>query len=121
MILGFAGLVGAGRTEIMRSIRRRSDRQRQDCKIKGKGSTYQVPASGDPSRHCAFLTEDRKGQGLVLARAIRTNPIRANMEGFLLGLFLNERRSLRAGEQNIASLRIQDPVDRRDRRPAVRW
>ena len=50
-----SGLCRSGRRrsyrDYARSIRRRSDRQRQD-QDQGQGSTYQVPASGDPSRHC---------------------------------------------------------------------
>lgn len=57
----------------------------------------------------AFLTEDRKGQGLVLAQTIRTNLILANMKGFSNGLFLNEKKILESGEKNIASLRIKTP------------
>ena len=50
-----------------------------------------------------------RGQGLVLAQTIRTNLILANMKGFSSGLFLNEKKILEAGEQNIASLRIKTP------------
>ena len=57
----------------------------------------------------AFLTEDRKGQGLVLAQTIRTNLILANMKGFSNGPFLDDKKILESGEKNIAALRIKTP------------
>ena len=118
-----SGLCRSGRRrscrDYARSIRRRSDRQRQD-QDQGQGSTYQVPRQAI-HHGIAFLTEDRKGQGLVLAQTIRTNLILANMKGFSSGLFLNEKR--RSSRQANRTLRrcASRPVDRRDRRPAVRW
>ena len=57
----------------------------------------------------AFLTEDRKGQGLVLAQSIRTNLILANLKGFSNGPFLNEKKIEEEGQKNISSLRIKTP------------
>lgn len=107
-ILGFAGLVGAGRTEIMRAVF--SADPIDSGKIKIKGKEVHIKSPRQAIHHgIAFLTEDRKGQGLVLAQTIRTNLILANMKGFSSGLFLNEKKILEAGEQNIASLRIKTP------------
>ena len=79
-------------------------------KIKIKGKEVHIKSPRQAIHHgIAFLTEDRKGQGLVLAQTIRTNLILANMKGFSSGLFLNEKKILEAGEQNIASLRIKTP------------
>lgn len=79
-------------------------------KIKIKGKEVHIKSPRQAIKHgIAFLTEDRKGQGLVLAQTIRTNLILANMKGFSSGLFLNEKKILETGEQNIASLRIKTP------------
>lgn len=119
-ILGFAGLVGAGRTEIMRAVFGADPIDSGKIKIKGKEVHIKSPRQA--IKHgIAFLTEDRKGQGLVLAQTIRTNLILANMKGFSSGLFLNEKKILETGEQNIASLRIKTPSIDEIVGPAVRW
>ena len=107
-IFGLYGLVGAGRTEIMRAVFGADPIDSGKIKIKGKEVHIKSPRQAI-HHGIAFLTEDRKGQGLVLAQTIRTNLILANMKGFSSGLFLNEKKILEAGEQNIASLRIKTP------------
>jgi ribose transport system ATP-binding protein len=79
-------------------------------KIYIKGQEVQIKNPGQAIRAgIAFLTEDRKGQGLVLAESIRNNLILANMKGFSDGPFLNQKRIMEAGEDNINSLRIKTP------------
>ena len=107
-ILGFAGLVGAGRTETMRAIFGADPIDGGTITIKGKQAHIKTPRQAI-QHGIAFLTEDRKGQGLVLAQSIRTNLILANMKGFSTGLFLNEKKIEDVGQNNIASLRIKTP------------
>ena len=107
-ILGFAGLVGAGRTETMRAIFGADPLDGGKIYVHGKEVKIKTPSDAIKAG-IAFLTEDRKGQGLVLAQTIRTNLILANMKGFSNGLFLNEKKILESGEKNIASLRIKTP------------
>ena len=107
-ILGFAGLVGAGRTETMRAIFGADPIDSGKIYIKGKEVHIKSPRQAI-REGIAFLTEDRKGQGLVLAQTIRTNLILANMKGFSNGPFLDEKKILETGEGNIASLRIKTP------------
>ena len=107
-ILGFAGLVGAGRTETMRAIFGADPIDGGKVYIHGKEAKIKTPRDAIQAG-IAFLTEDRKGQGLVLAQTIRTNLILANLKGFSAGPFLNEKRILETGEQHIASLRIKTP------------
>ena len=57
----------------------------------------------------AFLTEDRKGQGLVLSLDVRTNLILANMKGFSNGPFLNKGKIEASGKENVESLKIKTP------------
>ena len=91
-ITGFAGLVGAGRTETMRAVFG-ADKLDSDA-IK---------------RKIAFLTEDRKGQGLVLNLDVRTNLVLANMKGFSNGPFLDKDRIEQAGNDNVSALKIKTP------------
>ena len=109
-VLGFAGLVGAGRTETMRAIFGADPLDSGKIFIHGKEVKIKTP------RHAiqngiAFLTEDRKGQGLVLQESIRNNVILANMKGFTSGLFLNDKKISEATEANIRDLRIKTPVN----------
>ena len=107
-ILGFAGLVGAGRTETMRAIFGADPIDGGKISIKGKEVHIKSPRQAI-KEGIVFLTEDRKGQGLVLAQTIRTNLILANMKGFSSGPFLDEKKILESGEKAIASLRIKTP------------
>ncbi len=72
-ILGIAGLVGAGRTEMARAdLRRRSVRCRPRSSIDGKPVAIRSPR--DAIRHgIGLVPEDRKQQALFLALAVRTN------------------------------------------------
>ena len=107
-ILGFAGLVGAGRTETMRAIFGADPIDGGKIYVHGKEVKFKNPKQAIDAG-IAFITEDRKGQGLVLAQTIRMNLILANLKGFSSGIFLNEKKILEAGENNIKSLRIKTP------------
>ena len=107
-VLGFAGLVGAGRTETMRAIFGADPLDGGKIYIDGKEVTIKNPKQAIQAG-IAFLTEDRKGQGLVLAESIRNNLILANLKGFCDGAFLNQKRILEKGTENIESLKIKTP------------
>jgi ABC-type sugar transport system ATPase subunit len=73
-ILGFAGLVGAGRTELALSIFGAEPRDSGNILIDGQPVTIARPSDAIKNR-IAYLTEDRKGQGLYLSMQIRENLI----------------------------------------------
>jgi len=107
-ILGFAGLVGAGRTETMRAIFGADKIEGGKIYVHGKEVKNSNPQQAI-NAGIAFLTEDRKNQGLVLAQGVRMNLILANLKGFSNGPFLDEKKITKAGEANISSLRIKTP------------
>jgi putative multiple sugar transport system ATP-binding protein len=73
-VVGFAGLMGAGRTELARSIFGRSYGQKISGTIKLKGQPVTIKTVHDAIDHkIAYVTEDRKGDGLVLINDIKTN------------------------------------------------
>lgn len=107
-ITGFAGLVGAGRTETMRAIFGADKIDSGEIYVKGEKVTIKAPKDAI-KRKIAFLTEDRKGQGLVLSLDCRTNLILANMKGFSNGPFLDSARIEKVGLENIEALKIKTP------------
>ncbi len=87
-ILGFAGLIGAGRTELMEAVVGLRPRASGAVRMAGRalpaGSPRAAAAAG-----LAYLTEDRRGKGLLLRLAPRPNLTLATLGGFLRGLFIS--------------------------------
>ncbi|MFJ7848452.1 sugar ABC transporter ATP-binding protein [Peribacillus sp. NPDC097206] len=80
-IVGVAGLMGAGRTEIMRAIFGIDQIGSGELKIEGKKVAIRKPT--DAVRHgLAFITENRKEEGLILDFSIRENIGLPNLKSF---------------------------------------
>lgn len=107
-ILGFAGLVGAGRTETMRAIFGADPIDSGKIYVHGKQVHIKSPAHAIKNG-IAFLTEDRKGQGLVLSQSVKNNLILSNLKGFSAGAFLDNKKIDEKSKDNIKSLRIKTP------------
>ena len=107
-ILGFAGLVGAGRTETMRAIFGADPLDGGKIFIHGKEVQNKTPKQAIQNG-IAFLTEDRKGQGLVLMQTIRTNLIMSSFKKHSKGMFLDEKKIEETGQGHIKALRIKTP------------
>ena len=108
-ILGFAGLVGAGRTETFRAVFGADPYDSGEIYVNGKKVTIKSPKDGI---RCgmAFLTEDRKGQGLVLSQSVRTNLMLSNMRNCVKGLFFDEKQIDLLSEETIRDLKIKTPT-----------
>ena len=107
-ILAFAGLVGAGRTETMRAIFGADKLDGGEIYIHGKKVNNKNP--GQAIRNgIAFLTEDRKGQGLVLSESVKMNLILANMNKFKRSFLLNHNKIDKDSRDMIKTLRIKTP------------
>jgi len=92
-ILGIAGLVGAGRTELLRSIFGLDSMRAGTVQRLGAGSNRPTPRTSI-ERGVGFLSEDRKGEGLALGRSIEDNMTYPSLERYAwLGwLALGRRR-----------------------------
>jgi ribose transport system ATP-binding protein len=107
-IVGLAGLVGAGRTEIMRAIAG-ADAARGEIAVDGKPVRIRRPQDAIAAG-IAFITEDRKAQGLVLGMTVRENVTLAHLGEFVdRDRLIDVRRERTATEKMIADLQIRTP------------
>lgn len=81
-ILGFAGLVGAGRTELLRLIFGADPLETGQLFLRGKPVTFNHPKDA-VANGIGFLTEDRKLQGLILGQSIRVNTTLSILKRFI--------------------------------------
>lgn len=107
-ILGISGLVGAGRTEVCRAIFGDFPVDSGHLFIDDKPIIIKSPKEAVKNK-IALVTEDRKGQGLVLSEGIDINVILGNLKRFSIGPWLNKHKIAEIGEKNINDLRIKTP------------
>lgn len=87
-VLGLAGLVGAGRTEVVRAIFGADKIKSGEIILDGKTVLFKTPADAIKAG-IALCPEDRKEQGLVLSRSIRENTTMSVLPKIKKGLFLD--------------------------------
>ncbi len=105
-VLGLAGLVGAGRTETARLIFGADLPDSGSVFLDGKPIDIRSPRDAIRRRIC-LLTEDRKGQGLVLLHNVRENFGLPNLGEFRRGVLLDHDAEAKAFENYVGSLRIR--------------
>ena len=108
-ILGFAGLVGAGRTEVARAIFGADPIDSGEVYVEGKKVHIRNP--GDAVRHgIGYLSEDRKRYGLALKMDVESNVVLAAFEKFLGALgWVNNSKTRATAKQFVEKLRIRTP------------
>jgi ribose transport system ATP-binding protein len=107
-ILGFAGLVGSGRTETARAITGADPVDSGKVFVHGKEIHIKNPRDSI-NNGIAFLTEDRKGQGLILIQDIEFNTTLVALKNYVEGIFINRRRCKIDTEEKIKELNIRTP------------
>ena len=107
-ILGFAGLVGAGRTETMEAIF--GMRHKDSGKIYKDGKELTIKSPGDAIRnHIGMLTEDRRGNGIVGILSILDNMVIAKRDLGEYGFPLNSIKMKKDTQEYIDKIRIKTP------------
>lgn len=108
-IVGLAGLVGAGRTETLRAIAGADVPRTGEIAIDGKKVKIRSPIDAIAAG-IAFITEDRKSQGLVLGMSVRENVTLAHLAEFVNREYLIDRgKETAATEKMIKELAIRTP------------
>jgi len=110
-IVGFAGLMGAGRTELAMSVFGRSYGVWQSGQIFKDGKEIQIHNVSDAIRHgLAYVSEDRKAIGLNLLDDIKTSTVAAKLSKITRYGVVDEVKEYDAAESYRKSLRIKTPT-----------
>jgi ribose transport system ATP-binding protein len=107
-IVGLAGLVGAGRTDIVRAIAGADVPDRGTIDVAGERVRVRGPHDAIGAG-IAFITEDRKAQGLVLGMSVRENTTLAHLDLYTRAGFVNRSAEDVIANREIAELRIRTP------------
>lgn len=109
-ILGVAGLVGAGRSEVMESLFGMTSTDSGEILIDGVPTTIDSPASAI-EKGLAFLTEDRKKSGLFLVLSVMENMSIVKMTDYSAkGGFVNHGNMAKDCLEQIKRLNIKTPT-----------
>jgi putative multiple sugar transport system ATP-binding protein len=110
-IAGFAGLVGSGRTELALSLFGNPARYRIDGEmyVHGKRQHFHHPQDAIKAG-IAYVTEDRKGNGLILIQDVKQNITLANLKAIANGRIVNNNAEVKVANEYKNSLNIKTPT-----------
>ena len=107
-ILGIAGLIGSGRTELAMSVFGRSYGVKISGEARLHGKVIDVSTVGRAIKAgLAYVTEDRKQYGLLLAEDIRKNVTLANLSQVATNQIIDDVKELRVANDYRGKLRIR--------------
>jgi len=105
-IVGIAGLMGAGRSELVETLF--GIRQKSGGEIKVDGKTVKIKSPGDAIKHgLAIVTEDRKVKGLVLCRSVLENISLAHLARYCFAQFILKGKEKKKADEMITALKIK--------------
>jgi D-xylose transport system ATP-binding protein len=108
-VLGIAGLMGSGRTELLMAIFG-AHAGRKSAEVFVRGKQIQINSPADAIKHgVAFVTEDRKRYGLILEQTILRNMTLAGLRKLSGRFFTDENAEAAAGQRAANDLRIKAP------------
>jgi inositol transport system ATP-binding protein len=107
-ILGVAGLMGAGRTELIEAVFGVTRSHGGSIHLDGKAVKINSPADAIRGG-MALLTEDRKLTGLYLNASVRENMFIANINSYMVGPFVHFRKIEKDCERMRGLMRIKTP------------
>ena len=107
-ILGFSGLMGAGRTETARALFGADEKESGDIYINGKKVEINTPQDA-VKLGIGYLSEDRKRFGLVLGKSVAENSTLASLKDFMKGIFINKKKEDEVAAEYVKSLKTKTP------------
>lgn len=107
-ILGFSGLMGAGRTETARALFGADPKEGGDIYVNGRKVLIRNPE--DAVRHgIGYLSEDRKRYGIVIQKSVTENTTMAALHKFMKGLFINKKKEKETAKEYVETLATKTP------------
>jgi ribose transport system ATP-binding protein len=106
-ILGFAGLIGAGRTEVARALYGATSLDSGSVELYGRSRRPFRHPQGALSRGIAYLSEDRKGEGVMLQLSVRENVSLSILPRISRYLFVQRRRERELVDSFVSRFKIK--------------
>ncbi|SFA72885.1 putative multiple sugar transport system ATP-binding protein [Cohnella sp. OV330] len=109
-IVGIAGLMGSGRTELALSIfgNPKSYKLQGELLVEGKRRSFKHTSDAIEAG-IAYVTEDRKGDGLFLLQDIKSNVTAANLQGIARGGVINQNEEVKVANEYKKSMNVKAP------------
>jgi ribose transport system ATP-binding protein len=104
-ILGIAGLLGAGRSELLRAIFGADNYDSGEIYVEGTKLKKGVPVLGK-NAGLAFTSENRKEEGLIQIHSVRENLVLACLKAICQGLLISEKKESKFVNRQIENLQI---------------
>ena len=112
-ILGFSGLMGAGRTETARALFGADPKQSGKISIMDKSGQLREVTINSPQDAVkygiGYLSEDRRRYGCVVQKSVTENTTLATMEEFTSGIFINKSKEKEVSERYVKELATKTP------------
>ena len=107
-ILGFSGLMGAGRTESARAIFGADKKDSGEIFVHGKKVDIRSPKDAVKAG-IGYLSEDRKRYGVIVEKSVVVNTTMSSVPQFTKGLFLDNKAEVRTAEKYVKALKTKTP------------
>ncbi|WP_448073214.1 sugar ABC transporter ATP-binding protein [Georgenia yuyongxinii] len=107
-ILGLAGLVGAGRTEVARAIVGADHRSAGEIRVRGRKIAIANPADAVDAG-IGYLSEDRKGAGLLLTKSVKDNVALSSLDRHTKVGVIDDRTLATIAKGQVKALAVKTP------------
>lgn len=107
-VLGFSGLMGAGRTETLRAIFGADKKSSGTIFINGEEVKIRKPQNA-VSHGLSYLSEDRKRYGIVVQKSVAENTTLVSFKDFCKGIFIDKAKETRVSAEYVKKLKTKTP------------
>lgn len=108
-IIGFAGLMGAGRTEVMRALFGLDNYESGEILISGKKVKINSPKDSIKN-NMVMLSEDRRRYGIIPIRSVKENVSLSNLKRFIYGGRLRSKEEIKTVEEYCQKMNVKTPT-----------